>query len=66
MARRTCADATRHARPRDKAARAHMRRKWCTGRGHVAGGHAGPRGSTRMPVWGTAWQEGSAGEGPTG
>ena len=56
------------------AARAHVRRKWRTGRGHVAGGHAGPReaqvahrarthgrrprGSTRMPMRGATWHEG--------
>ena len=37
-------DATRHARPRGRAARAHVRRRLRTGRGHMAGGHAGPRG----------------------
>ena len=37
-----------------------------TWRGHVAGGHAGPRGSMRTPVRGATWQGGLANEGPTG
>ena len=44
MARGTRADATRHARPRGRAAQAHVRRRWRTWRGHVAGGHVGQRG----------------------
>ena len=31
-------------RPRGRAAVAHARRRWRTGRGHVEGVHAGPRG----------------------
>ena len=62
MARGTRTDATRHARPRGKAARAHVRRKWRTGRGHVAGGHAGPR---ERPC-GAPCGRGSVFGGPTG
>ena len=36
MARGTLADSTRHARRRGRAARAHLRHKWRTGRGNVA------------------------------
>ena len=36
MACGTRADATRHAGPRGRAARAHVRHRWRTGRGHVA------------------------------
>ena len=43
MARGTRADATRHARPRGRAARAHVSRRWRTGPGHTAGGHADAR-----------------------
>ena len=35
---------------------AHARRRRRTGRGHVAGGHACPRGSTWASVWGAMWQ----------
>ena len=45
---------------------AHARRRWRTGRGHVAGGHACPRESTPTPVWGATWQGGSAFGGPMG
>ena len=52
VARGTCADATRHARPRGRAARAHTGPRW---RGHMAGAtrvHAG--------AWGGAtWQSGA-------
>ena len=37
---------------------AHARRRWRTGRRHVAGGHACPRRSTRTPMWGATWQWG--------
>ena len=33
-------------------------------RGHVAGGHACPRGFTWMPAWGATWQEGWQVKGP--
>ena len=39
VARGTHADATRHARPRGRAVRARVRRRWRIGRKHVAGGH---------------------------
>ena len=39
VARGTRTDATRQARPRGRAARARLRRKWRTGHGHVARGH---------------------------
>ena len=60
----THADATRHARSRGRATRAHVRRMWRTGCGHVAGGHACPRVSMRTPVWGATWQGGRHMEGP--
>ena len=64
VVRRTRADATWHARPRDRAVRAHVRRKWRTGRGHMTGGHTCPRGSTRTPMRGATLQEGWRVKGP--
>ena len=52
----THADATRHARPRGRAARAHVRHRWRTGRGHVVGGHEGPRGRPGGTTWQRGWQ----------
>ena len=52
VARRTRKDATRHARPRGRACEAHATRRW---RGHVAGGHAGPRGRLGGATW-QGWQ----------
>ena len=53
-----------HVRPRGRAVRAHVRRKWRTGHEHVAGGHAGPHESTRKHVWGATWQDGWQVKGP--
>ena len=47
VARGTCADATWHARPHGRAARAHVRHRWRTGHGHVAW----PRESRWTPGW---------------
>ena len=58
MARGTHKDAMRHARPRGRAARAHVARRW---RVHVAGPHE----STQMPRW-CHVARGLASEGPTG
>ena len=43
MARRTCTDATRHARPRGRACEVHAAVRWRGWHRHVAGGHADPR-----------------------
>ena len=67
MVHRTHTDATRHARPRGRACEAHTACKWRVRRvqrGHVAGGHAGPHGSTRMLVRGATWRGGWRVKGP--
>ena len=56
VAYETRADATLHARPRGRAARAHVRHRWCTGRKQVAGGHAGPRERPSGAMWQKGWQ----------
>ena len=60
MARETRADATRYARPRGKAAQAHVRHRWRTGRGHVAGGHTVHANARE----GATWQGGRQVKGP--
>ena len=55
-------DATWHARPHGRAARAHVRRRWRTGRGQVAGGHTVHVDACE----GGHVAGGSAGERPTG
>ena len=62
VARRTRTDATRHARPRGRAVQACVRRRWRTGRGHVAGGHTVHADACE----GRHVAGGSASEGPTG
>ena len=62
MARGTCADATRHARPRGRAVRTCVRCRWRTGRGHVVGGHTVHVDARE----GRHVAGGSASEGPTG
>ena len=62
VARGTRADATRHARPRGRVVRARVRRRWRTGRGHVAGGHMVHADARE----GRHVVGGSASEGPTG
>ena len=61
MARGTRADVTRHARPRGRAARTHVRRKWRTGGADM---WRGPRESTQTPGWRHV-AGGLAAEGPT-
>ena len=58
----TRTDATRHARPHGKAARAHAWRRWRTG---GADAWQGPRESTRTPRLRHVTR-GHASEGPTG
>ena len=48
MARRTCTDVTRHARPRGRACEAHAARRWRAGSANT---WQGPRESTPMPGW---------------
>ena len=63
MSRGTRANALRHERPRDRAARAHVRHRWRTGRIHVAQAtrvHADAREGRHMAL------EGLACEGPMG
>ena len=62
VARGTHADATWHARPRGRGARAHAARRWCTNGADTC---QGPRESTRMPGW-CHVVGGLEDEGPTG
>ena len=62
MARGTHIDATRHARPRGRAARARAWCRWSTGGTNA---WQGPRESTQMPGW-CHVVGGLAGEGHTG
>ena len=64
MARRTHADATRHARPCGRAARAHAARKWRTGGTQGVRTRGRPHESTWMPGWHHV-ARGMAGDGPT-
>ena len=63
MARGTCGDATRHARPRGRAARAHAVRKWSTGGTNA---WQGASESTRTPEGEPHGDKGLAFEGPMG
>ena len=56
MARGTCVDATRHARPRGRAAQAHAAHKWCTGGAVAWQGYTSPRGRPSGTTWRDGWQ----------
>ena len=64
VAHRTRTDATRHTRPHGRACEAHAACRWHGWRGHIARGHAGPRGSKWRPVRGATWQGGCHVKGP--